>query len=127
MALPLFASQRRLGAAGLARAREQRLTNRPHGLANSLRGMGAGAQPPLHARLAGVRAPVCLVVGDEDERFGGIADALAEALPAARVARIAGAGHAAHLEAPEDFLTVVRAFIDEIDACRAHAGDPHAA
>jgi len=127
MALPLFASQRRLGAARLEGARRQRLANRAHGLANSLRAMGAGAQPPLHARLAGIGAPVCLVVGDEDDRFAGIATALAEALPHARIAKIPAAGHAAHLENPEAFLAVVRSFIFGIDARRADAEDPHAA
>jgi 2-succinyl-6-hydroxy-2,4-cyclohexadiene-1-carboxylate synthase len=127
MALPLFASQRRLGVANLAQARKQRLTNRPHGLANSLRGMGAGAQPPLRARLAEVGAPVCLVAGDEDERFGEIADTLAGELPHARVEMIPRAGHAAHLENPEAFLQVTRAFLDEIDTQQARAVDPPAA
>jgi 2-succinyl-6-hydroxy-2,4-cyclohexadiene-1-carboxylate synthase len=127
MALPLFASQRRIGAARLAEAREQRLANRAHGLANSLRAMGAGAQPPLHARLADLGVPVCLVVGDEDEFFGGIAVALAGELPHARVETIPRAGHAAHLENPETFLKVVRAFLDEVDAKQSHAVDSPAA
>ncbi|MBW2287827.1 MAG: 2-succinyl-6-hydroxy-2,4-cyclohexadiene-1-carboxylate synthase [Deltaproteobacteria bacterium] len=127
MALPLFASQRRLGTARLAQERKQRLANRAHGLANSLRAMGAGAQPPLHARLAEICAPVCLVVGDEDARFAGIANALADDLPHARVETIPGSGHAAHIENPEAFLKVVRAFIDEVEAQRAHPEDPHAA
>jgi 2-succinyl-6-hydroxy-2,4-cyclohexadiene-1-carboxylate synthase len=121
MALPLFASQRRLGDERLALAREQRLTNRAHGLANSLRGMGAGAQPPLRSGLAEVRAPVSLVVGDEDERFAEIAASLAAELPHARVDIIPGAGHAAHLENPAAFLEIVHAFIDEVDRRPAHA------
>ncbi len=127
MALPLFASQRRLGVERLTQAREQRLANHAHGLANSLRAMGAGAQPPLHAQLADVGAPVRLVVGDEDECFGGIADTLAGELPHARVETIPGAGHAAHLENPEAFLKVVRAFLGDVDAQQPHAADPPAA
>ena len=61
MALPLFASQTRLGRSKLAEARAQRLANSPRGLAQSLRGMGAGAQPPLHERLASIRIPVLLL------------------------------------------------------------------
>ena len=127
MALPLFASQRRLGAACLAEAREQRLANHAHGLANSLRGMGAGAQPPLRARLAEVGVPVCLVVGGEDERFGKIANSLARDLPHARVEAIPEAGHAAHLENPAAFLKGMRAFLGEVDLQKAHAVDPPAA
>jgi len=116
MALPLFASQRRLGEEALAAAREQRLANRAHGLALSLRGMGAGAQPPLCDRLGRVRAPVCLVVGDEDTRFRAIAEALASELPRSRVEVVPAAGHAAHLENPSAFLRIARRFLAEVDA-----------
>ena len=98
MALPLFASQKRLGHERLASARAQRLENRSHGLALSLRGMGSGAQPALHAQLGAVQTPVCLVVGSEDAKFRSIAADLAARLPRARVELIAEAGHAAHLE-----------------------------
>jgi 2-succinyl-6-hydroxy-2,4-cyclohexadiene-1-carboxylate synthase len=116
MALPLFASQRRLGEAALRAAREQRLSNRPHALALSLRGMGAGAQPPLGDRLSRVRTPVCLVVGEEDARFRAIAIELARALPRARVAIVPEAGHAAHLENPAAFQRIARRFIAEVEA-----------
>jgi len=65
MTQPMFESQqRRLSAAALDAAREQRLDNRALGLANSLRGMGTGAQEPLHDTIAAVRVPVCLAVGE---------------------------------------------------------------
>ena len=105
MAQPLFASQARLGREALERARRQRLSNRPDALANSLRGMGAGAQ------LARYPGPVLLVVGEEDAKFRAIAQDLARSLPGAQVERIDGAGHAAHLEAPDRFAAVVRAFV----------------
>lgn len=111
MAQPLFASQARLGREALDRARRQRLANRPQGLANSLRAMGAGAQTPVHGRLATLRLPVLLVVGEEDAKFRAIAEALAKSLPGARVATIEGAGHAAHLEAPERVVAVVHEFL----------------
>jgi 2-succinyl-6-hydroxy-2,4-cyclohexadiene-1-carboxylate synthase len=116
MALPLFASQARLGPAALARARAQRLRNRAHGLAASLRGMGTGAQPPLHARLSGLALPVLLVVGDEDAKFREIARALEAELPDARTRLLPEAGHAPHLEAPEAFAGVVGEFLSEVDA-----------
>jgi 2-succinyl-6-hydroxy-2,4-cyclohexadiene-1-carboxylate synthase len=112
MAQPLFATQRRrLSARSLAAARAQRLENRPHGLANSLRGMGTGAQPPLHTRLEALDVPVCLVAGADDGKFGAIAEALAARLRRGRVARIAEAGHAAHLENPRAFLRVARGWL----------------
>ncbi|MHA7836340.1 MAG: 2-succinyl-6-hydroxy-2,4-cyclohexadiene-1-carboxylate synthase [bacterium] len=121
MARPLFASQARLGASALARARAQRLRNRASGLAGSLRGMGTGAQPPLHDRLAELDLPALLVVGEEDMKFREIAEQLAGEMPDARVRQLADAGHAAHLEAPEAFAEVVRRFFDEVEA-RPDAG-----
>ncbi|MBY0400539.1 2-succinyl-6-hydroxy-2,4-cyclohexadiene-1-carboxylate synthase [Myxococcota bacterium] len=113
MAQPLFASQARLGPEALQQARRQRLANRPHALANSLRGMGAGAQRPLHGELSRCSAPVLLVVGEEDAKFRAIADALARVLPEARIEVLGEAGHAAHLEAPKRFAEVVGAFVEK--------------
>lgn len=116
MARPLFATQRRLGAAALAAAREQRLANRPHALAASLRGMGAGAQMPLQARLAQLQRPVLLVAGAEDARFAAIARDLVRRLPRGCVALVPDAGHAAHLENPDAFAQIARAFLAAEDA-----------
>jgi len=117
MALPIFASQKRLGESALACARMQRLGNRPDVLAASLRGMGAGAMPVLHDALPSLDLPVLLVVGDEDTKFRGLAAQMATALPDARVVTVQQAGHAAHLEQPEAFARAVRSFL-------AQAGDP---
>lgn len=119
MALPLFATQQRLGAAARAAARAERLANRAHALAASLRAMGAGAQPPLHALLAQRRLPVLLVAGAEDARFAAIARDLAARLPDARVALVPAAGHAAHLENPDAFAQIARSFFAAVDASAA--------
>jgi 2-succinyl-6-hydroxy-2,4-cyclohexadiene-1-carboxylate synthase len=125
---PLFASQRRLGEAALARTRSQRLSNRAHGLAQSLRGMGTGAQPALHARLPSVRVPILLVAGSLDAKFAAIASDLAGRLPNARAQLVPGAGHACHLEQPEAFLRIARRFFEDAEARRrdrcGDASDP---
>ena len=106
---PLFASQqRRLGPAGRARTREERLANKAHGLANSLRGMGGGAQRPLHARLPEITQPVALAVGEEDAKFRHIAGELARDLPRSRVHTLPAAGHALHLENPAALIELAR-------------------
>jgi 2-succinyl-6-hydroxy-2,4-cyclohexadiene-1-carboxylate synthase len=112
MALPLFASQSRLGAAALASARAQRLRCRPEGLAGSLRGMGTGAMPPLHAALCAIGVPTLWVVGEEDAKFREIAAAAAGAMSRAEVAVVREAGHAAHLEQPVAFGALLRGFLD---------------
>ncbi|HSL83339.1 MAG TPA: alpha/beta fold hydrolase, partial [Thermoanaerobaculia bacterium] len=113
MALPTFAGQARLGHRHLRQARARRLSGTARGYAASLRGMGQGAQPSTWGRLGEVRAPVLLVAGAEDEKNVGIARAMAQRLPDARVEVIPGAGHAAHLEAGED---VVKAILDHLRA-----------
>jgi 2-succinyl-6-hydroxy-2,4-cyclohexadiene-1-carboxylate synthase len=116
MAQPLIATQRRLGESFWAQARAQRLENRPHGLAACLRGLGLGAQPALHERLASLETPTLVVAGAEDSKFHDIAADLCARLPRARVAVIPNAGHAAHLENPGAFLETTRAFLRECDA-----------
>ena len=114
--LPLFATQRTLGEEWLAEARAQRLSNRAHALASSLRGMGAGAQPPLHGRLGDIETPICLVAGERDGKFRAIGEGLAHRLPNARLEVIPGAGHAAHLEQPTAFLRLARQWLAGADA-----------
>ncbi len=101
--VPIIASQRRIPADVRAAMRARRLRHRPWGLANSLRGMGAGAMPSLWHRLSAIPCPALLVTGAEDEKFDGIADAMARAMPRAERAVIGGAGHCAHLERPDAF------------------------
>ena len=118
MALPLFASQKRLGEQALARARAQRLRNDPRGLAQSLRGMGSGAQPDFHDALGELACPVALCFGDEDVRFAEIASELAARIPRAELLPIPEAGHAAHLENPAAFGARARHFFERAEARR---------
>jgi 2-succinyl-6-hydroxy-2,4-cyclohexadiene-1-carboxylate synthase len=100
--IPLFASQRRrLTPAQRADAQRRREANTATGLAHSLRGMGTGAQPPLHGALSQIRNPVLCLAGTEDVKFREIARELSHALPNGRAAEIPEAGHAAHLENPQ--------------------------
>ncbi len=102
-ALPLFASEEALPAGMRARRREERLAQRPEGLAASIRGAGQGAQEPLVDRLGSLRPPALLIAGSIDTLAVARARAMAEAAPTGRVAVLVvdGAGHAAHLAAPD--------------------------
>jgi 2-succinyl-6-hydroxy-2,4-cyclohexadiene-1-carboxylate synthase len=111
--LPLFATQGRLPVERRAALRHQRLANNPVGLANSLRGMGQGAQPPFRDHLREVQIPVLLLAGEEDIKFRALAAEMADALPDSRCALIPEAGHAAHFERPEAFNELVLAFLRE--------------
>jgi 2-succinyl-6-hydroxy-2,4-cyclohexadiene-1-carboxylate synthase len=107
--VPLFASQRRLPLN--VRQRNQRLANSAQGLANSLRGMGSGAQRSLWHALGRLRMPLLLLVGERDRKFVSIAQAMVAQIANCRV-QTADAGHAVHLEQPERFLELVEAFFD---------------
>jgi len=101
--LPLFATQERLPMAAREELRRQRLRNSVTGLANSLRGMGTGAQESLWDRLGVMSVPTLLVAGALDDKFCRIGRAMADAMPRAALAIVPDAGHAVHLERPEAF------------------------
>lgn len=109
--VPLFATQRALPAETRAAVRAVRVSHAARGLANSLRGMGAGAQEPLQGRLGEMRAPALLLAGDLDAKYAALAAEMARTMPNATMSLIAGAGHAAHLERPEAFLRPLREFL----------------
>ncbi len=111
--LSLFASQEVLPSAVREKLRAQRLQNRPVGLANSLRGMGAGQQAPLWECLPELTMPVLLLVGAQDCKYCDIASRMEQLLPTAHVSVVADAGHAVHLEQPDCFAQLVRDFFEE--------------
>ena len=111
--LPIFASQALLPEVVRDDLRAQRLSNNPRGLANCLRGLGAGVPPSLWDRLNEVRTPALLIAGGLDPKYVTIAQAMADALPAGRLGILPGAGHAAHLEQPEAFDRLVLEFLME--------------
>lgn len=107
--LPLFASQEVLSADVRQRQRDQRMGNNPIGLANSLRGMGAGAMEPVVARLAEISMPTLLIAGELDAKYVELARMMERVMPNARAVIVPAAGHTVHLEQPETFSAAVLA------------------
>jgi len=85
-----------------------RLQNSPLGLANSLRGMGAGRQQPLWSRLASLDLPVQLIVGQNDTRYCAIAQRMQTLLPRADLSVVPDAGHTVHVDQPPAFVKAVQ-------------------
>ena len=104
-ARPLFDGMPR-GIAELVEA--DRLRNTASGLAAALRGLGTGVMPSLWGRLGELGLPVELVVGERDDRFRVTAERMERELGGARLHVVPGAGHAAHMEAPETIAEVLR-------------------
>lgn len=108
--IPLFASQAQLPETQRLALREQRRHNNPLGLANSLRGMGTGAQPSLWQQLPEIDLPVLLLAGELDRKFAAIAGQMVQQLPQAELVIIPEAGHTIHWERPQAYTTYLAAF-----------------
>jgi 2-succinyl-6-hydroxy-2,4-cyclohexadiene-1-carboxylate synthase len=111
-AQPVLAGEAALPAAARARQAAIRRGHDPLGLAASLVYAGQGAMEPLHDRLGEVRAPTLLIVGADDAARPR-AEEVAAGIPGARLAIVAGAGHAPHLERPDRFHALVLDFLTE--------------
>ena len=117
--LSMFATQAGLPEAVRRSVRAQRLQHTAIGLANSLRGMGQGVQPPLHDRLPQLRIPTLLIAGAFDPAYCAHAREMSTLIPGARLAIVPDAGHAVHLEQPDAFCRLVLDFLDEVTAGHA--------
>jgi len=74
------------------------------------------AYRPRYAELAGVAVPVLLVGGDRSAPyFRPTLEALAAALPRARIEIVSGAGHMLHVEARRKFEELLVAFAEELE------------
>lgn len=107
LAQPLFAG---LDEAG--RGRAGRLENTASGLASSLRRAGTGTQEPLWDRLRSITAPVLVVAGALDSKFVALGQQLAATIPSAELAVVDGAGHGVHVERPDQFIGVLRPWLE---------------
>jgi 2-succinyl-6-hydroxy-2,4-cyclohexadiene-1-carboxylate synthase len=117
---PVWESQAALPEETRARLRAQRSSNRPGGLASSLRGAGAGVEPgieppdllPLTTR----RTPVLVVAGALDAPYVASGEWLADAMPQAHLRVVAGSGHAVHLERPAELAGLMATFLAGVPA-----------
>lgn len=95
--------------------RADRLRNTSDGLASSLRHAGTGAQRSLWSRLGELHMPVLTIAGEHDEKFTAIGRQIAATVPRGRFDGIVGAGHAAHLQDPDQFAAALERWLDEIN------------
>ncbi len=109
--LPIWESQRTLSDEISRVQRDIRLGNSAVGLANSLRGMGQGAQPSYWEGLGEIEVPVLLMAGAFDRKYVGIAGQMGVRIVDATLSVVPNAGHAVHLERPREFVDDVRAFL----------------
>jgi 2-succinyl-6-hydroxy-2,4-cyclohexadiene-1-carboxylate synthase len=105
---PVFASQ----PAPLVEAqRAGRLDHSPADLARLLRSAGQGALDPIWDRLGSLAMPVLALAGEHDHTYREASERIASLVPRGRSGVIAGAGHAAHLEAPDAVCDAILSFL----------------
>jgi pimeloyl-ACP methyl ester carboxylesterase len=75
---------------------------------------GRVLEPPTIQRLATIRAPTLVIVGERDVLdFHRVADIMVERIPGAKKVVMPGVGHMANMEAPERFDEIVLGFLVE--------------
>lgn len=109
LAQPLFATL----PPDAARVGQRAANASASGLASSLRLAGTGSQEPLWEALPSLRMPVLAVAGTLDDKYVAIAQRIIHNVgPSGTLHLIEGAGHACHLEKPEQFIRVAKEFLD---------------
>ncbi|MBW8349242.1 2-succinyl-6-hydroxy-2,4-cyclohexadiene-1-carboxylate synthase [Bacillus sp. IITD106] len=112
--IPLFKTQKNINILAREQIRQQRLANNPIGLANSLKGMGTGAQPSYWDELAALDMPVLLLCGELDSKFCRISKEMQLLIKNADLVEVNEVGHAIHVEDPKKFGTIVKEFLCKI-------------
>jgi 2-succinyl-6-hydroxy-2,4-cyclohexadiene-1-carboxylate synthase len=107
---PVFSTQSR----ELVQAqRPSRMSHDPGELAELLRSAGQGALTPVWDQLPQLQAPVLVLAGGLDARYAEAAERIARTCPNGRAELIEGAGHAAHLERPDETARLSGEFLDQ--------------
>lgn len=101
--IALFSTQKFLTKEKQEVIRRERLSHTAEGLANSLQGMGTGAQASEWENLHMLTFPVLLIAGGLDKKFVKLNKRMQELFPNAALKVCENAGHAVHLEKPQIF------------------------
>ena len=110
---PVFASQ----SSELVDAqRAGRLAHSPADLARLLRSAGQGALDPIWDRLGSLAMPVLALAGENDDTYRAASERIASLVSRGSAGVIPGAGHAAHLEAPDAVADAILSFVDQFSA-----------
>jgi 2-succinyl-6-hydroxy-2,4-cyclohexadiene-1-carboxylate synthase len=106
---PLFADQ---PDALVEEQRPGRLSHDPRSLALLLRTAGQGVLEPVWHELRSLELPVLAIAGARDDGYTRAAKRIASTAPNGRVAIVENAGHAAHLQRPDEVAGLISEFLD---------------
>ena len=106
---PLFADQ---PDALVEAQRPGRLSQDPRSLALLLRTAGQGTLEPVWHELRSLELPLLAIAGARDDGYSRAAKRIASAAPNGRAAIVENAGHAPHLQRPDEVADLVTEFLD---------------
>lgn len=112
--IPIFDTQKRLEQNVKNNIRNERMSQSAIGLAQSLLGMGTGAQTSWWESLSSIPFPLLLIVGALDEKFIDINKSIQNKVATATLHIVENAGHAVHIEQKDAFARIVYEYIDKI-------------
>ena len=108
----LFINQKKRNINGWKHQQQIRFEQNEAQLLLSLKYLGTGKMPLLWSKLKKFNFPVLLITGAEDEKYCNIATDCLQILPNARWVNISKCGHNVHLEHPNQFIEIIKNFID---------------
>ena len=106
------------GAGALLIGREQGQGQHVHGIrgiAHAARGMLVQDDSAVLDALREIDVPTLIIVGSEDTQFLVAAEVMEARIPGARRVVLEGAGHAANIDAPEEFNAIVSDFLEALE------------
>jgi 2-succinyl-6-hydroxy-2,4-cyclohexadiene-1-carboxylate synthase len=106
---PLFADQ---SDALVEAQRPGRLSQDPRSLALLLRTAGQGTLEPVWHELRSLELPLLAIAGAHDDGYSRAAKRIASTAPNGRAAIVENAGHAPHLQRPDEVADLVTEFLD---------------
>jgi 2-succinyl-6-hydroxy-2,4-cyclohexadiene-1-carboxylate synthase len=107
---PLFADQ---SDALVEEQRPGRLSHDPAALALLLRTAGQGVLEPVWHELLALELPLLAIAGARDDAYVAAAQRMADLAPRGRAAIVEHAGHAAHLQRPDEVARLLAEFLDD--------------
>ncbi len=113
MSQDLFVTLKSIPEEKLLKAKAAKLLNNKIGLINSLRGFGTGVMPPLHDQLNSIKCKTLLITGELDSKFSYINQELTKKIINSRHEIVKDSGHIVHFEKQEEFVKVVKGFLEE--------------
>ena len=110
--MPLFASLNSRPEK-LSTIKESAKRNDPHWMAKVIRDLSPGLQIPHWDSLPKLPFPILLIAGAKDEKYIQVIKKMSERISSAQKSIVPDAGHNAHAEQPEEYISMLKNFLSE--------------